>query len=82
MWKIHQKSFILFILNNWVIHIVTMDDILDMIIGDESPSNVSDKIKDLLYAKTSEKVEALRPEVSNGMFDGEDEVEDWTVINN
>jgi len=59
-----------------------MDDILDMIIGDESPSNVSDKIKDLLYAKTSEKVEALRPEVSNSMFDGEDEVEDWTVINN
>lgn len=59
-----------------------MDDILDMIIGDESPSNVSDKIKDLLYAKTSEKVEALRPEVSNGMFDSEDEVEDWTVINN
>lgn len=53
-----------------------MDDILDMIIGDESPSNVSDKIKDLLYAKTSEKVEALRPEVSNGMFDSEDEVED------
>lgn len=59
-----------------------MDDILDMIIGDESPSNVSDKIKDLLYAKTSEKVEALRPEVSNSMFDSEDEVEDWTVINN
>ena len=53
-----------------------MDDILDMIIGDESPSNVSDKIKDLLYAKTSEKVEALRPEVSNSMFDIEDEVED------
>ena len=59
-----------------------MDDILDMIISDESPTNVSDKIKDLLYAKTSEKVEALRPEVSNSMFDGEDEVEDWTVINN
>lgn len=59
-----------------------MDDILDMIISDESPSSVSDKIKDMLYAKTSEKVEALRPEVSNGMFDGEDAVEDWTVINN
>ena len=59
-----------------------MDDILDMIISDESPTNVSDKIKDLLYAKTSEKVEELRPEVSNSMFDGEDEVEDWTVINN
>jgi len=59
-----------------------MDDILDMIIGDESPSNVSDKIKDMLYAKTSEKVEALRPEVSNSMFDGDGEVEDWTRINN
>ena len=53
-----------------------MDDILDMIISDESPSSVSDKIKDMLYAKTSEKVEALRPEVSNSMFDGEGEVED------
>jgi len=53
-----------------------MDDILDMIIGDESPANVSDKIKDMLYAKTSERVEALRPEVSNNMFDGYDEVED------
>ena len=59
-----------------------MDDILDMIISDESPSSVSVKIKDLLYAKTSEKVEALRPEVSNDMFDSEDGVEDWTVINN
>jgi hypothetical protein len=53
-----------------------MDDILDMIIGDESPANVSDKIKDMLYAKTSEKVEALRPEVSNSMFDDAGEVED------
>jgi len=53
-----------------------MDDILDMVISDASPSEVSDKIKDLLYAKTSEKVEAMRPEVSNSMFDSEDEVED------
>tara|TARA_B100000676_G_C18046323_1_gene828220 strand:+ start:1876 stop:2106 length:231 start_codon:yes stop_codon:yes gene_type:complete len=71
-----KKSFILFILNNSVIHITTMDDILDMVISDASPSEVSDKIKDLLYAKTAERVEALRPEVSNGMFDGEGEVED------
>tara|TARA_A100001035_G_C27673739_1_gene449636 strand:- start:517 stop:690 length:174 start_codon:yes stop_codon:yes gene_type:complete len=50
-----------------------MDDLLDMIISDESPSNVSDKIKDLLYAKSAEKVETLRPEVSNSMFDSEEE---------
>ena len=32
-----------------------MDDLLDMIATDESPSSISDKIKDLLYAKSAEK---------------------------
>lgn len=49
-----------------------MDDLLDMIIGDESPSNVSDKIKDLLYAKSSERIEAMRPDVNNSLFDEEE----------
>ena len=59
-----------------------MDDILDMIISDESPSSVSDKIKDHLYAKTAERVEALRPDAANAMFDAEVDGEDWTIINN
>ena len=46
-----------------------MDELLDMIVSDESPSQVSDKIKDLLFAKSAEKIEALRPSVSAGMFD-------------
>jgi hypothetical protein len=30
-----------------------MDDLLDMIIADESPSQISDALKDVLYAKSS-----------------------------
>jgi hypothetical protein len=45
-----------------------MDDLMDMIIADESPSQISDKIKDLLFAKASEKIEGLRPAVGNALF--------------
>jgi hypothetical protein len=49
-----------------------MDDLMDMIIGDETPANISDKIKDVLYAKASERVDGFRPSVSNTVFsDGE-----------
>jgi len=52
-----------------------MDDLLDMMIADESPSQISDTIKDLLYAKAGERVDAFRPVISNGMFAGEDPIE-------
>jgi hypothetical protein len=45
-----------------------MDDLLDMIASDESPSQISDKIKDLLFAKAAEKVDNFRPLVANSMF--------------
>lgn len=49
-----------------------MDDLMDMIIGDETPANISDKIKDVLYAKASERVDALRSPVAGTVFgDGE-----------
>lgn len=41
-----------------------MEDLLDMIVSDESPSQISDKIKDILFSKSAEKIDALRPEVS------------------
>ena len=34
---------------------------MDMIMTDESPAQISDKIKDVLFAKSAEKVDALRP---------------------
>ena len=52
-----------------------MDDLMDMIIGDETPANISDKIKDVLYAKASERVDALRSPVADTVFGGDDELE-------
>ena len=34
-----------------------MDELMDMIVNDESPSQISDKLKDMLYAKSAEKIE-------------------------
>jgi len=52
-----------------------MDDLLDMIIADESPSQISDAIKDVLYAKSAERVDAFRPLVADSTFSGEDQTE-------
>jgi len=50
-----------------------MDDLIDLMIDNESPSDISDRIKDMLYAKSAEKVEGERPNISAGLFG--DEVE-------
>jgi hypothetical protein len=49
-----------------------MDDLMDMILSNESPSNVSDKIKEILFMKSAEKINAVRPEISANLF-GENE---------
>ena len=56
-----------------------MEELLDMISSDESPAQISDKIKDILFAKSAERIDAYRPEVSSQLFGNEDievEVED------
>jgi len=50
---------------------------MDMIVTDESPSQISDKIKDLIFAKASERVDAFKPEVANSFFGGNDSEEDY-----
>jgi hypothetical protein len=50
-----------------------MEDLLDMIVSDEAPHAISDKIKELIYAKSAEKIEAIRPNVSNALFNSEEE---------
>ena len=55
-----------------------MPDIVDLIAQDSKAADISSEIKDSLYAKAAEKIEALRGGVSNAMFDEpqvEDEVE-------
>lgn len=49
-----------------------MDELMDLIAADESPSQISDMIKSILFAKAADKIDAARPEVSNGLF-GSDE---------
>ena len=52
-------------------------ELMDMITKDESPSQISDRIKDMLFAKSAERNDAYKPEVANSLFgDQEDEVED------
>ena len=52
---------------------------MDMLVSpDESSSQISDKIKDILFAKSAENIEAIRPNVASTIFDGpevEDEIE-------
>ena len=59
-----------------------MDDLMDAIVANDSPSKVSDAIKDLLYAKTADKVDNLKPEIANSLFgDQVPEVEDEVEAN-
>lgn len=53
-----------------------MNDVIDLIATDSSASEISDKIKDLLFTKAAERVDALRPHVANSLFDGESEGEE------
>ena len=46
---------------------------MDMIMTDESPSSVSDKIKEILFAKSAEKIDTLRPVVAASLFGAEDQ---------
>ena len=50
---------------------------MDMMVADDSASQVSDKMKDILFAKSAERVDAYRKDVANSLFgDQEPEVED------
>ena len=49
-----------------------MEDIIDLIATDASASEVSDKIKDLLYQKSAERLELARPLVASSVFGDEE----------
>ena len=67
-----------------------MEDLVDLIATDASASDISDKIKERLYAKASEYVDATRPIVGAELFgdevpeapeaESELEVEDETTV--
>lgn len=45
-----------------------MEDLINSIISDESPSTISDHIKDILSIKAMERIDEYRPEVAMSMF--------------
>ena len=48
---------------------------MDMMATAESPSQISDKIKDILFTKSAERVDAFKTDVANGVF-GDVDLED------
>jgi len=54
---------------------------MDMMVADASASDVTDKIKEILYTKSAEKVNAVRPSVGAGLF-GEEEPAAETEVTN
>ena len=59
-----------------------MEDVIDLIATDASPAEVSDKMKEVLYAKAAERIDIARPYVANAMFGQEFEypTEDETEV--
>ena len=59
-----------------------MEDVIDLIATGGSQSEVSDKMKELLYAKAAERIDIARPYVANAMFGQEFEypTEDETEV--
>lgn len=46
-----------------------MEEIIDLIAVESSPTDITSKIKEVLFSKASERIDSLRPEVSKLMFD-------------
>ena len=56
---------------------------MDAMATDESPSQISDKIKEILFNKSAERIDAFKTDVANGVFgdvDLEDEELDDEVV--
>ena len=47
-------------------------ELMDMIIADESPATISDRIKDMLFAKSADRVDNFRPDVAANTFGDEE----------
>lgn len=50
---------------------------MNLIATNQSPSDISDKIKEILYTKSAEKINEVVPQVSASMFGQEVDEEDY-----
>lgn len=44
------------------------EDLLDILMTDNSAERTSDKIKEILYTKSAEKINSYRPAIAQAMF--------------
>ena len=58
-----------------------MDELMDAMATDESPSSISDKIKEILFNKSAERIDAFKTDVANGVF-GDVDLEDEDLEDN
>ena len=45
-----------------------MEEIVNLIAADEAASEISDKIKDVLYTKAAERIDSIKPDIASSMF--------------
>lgn len=57
-----------------------MDELMDLLVKDDAnASQISDKIKDILFAKSAQEIETIRPNVAASVFDDPTAIEDDVV---
>ena len=44
------------------------DELMDMMVADGSAAQVSDKMKDILFAKSAQRIDSLRPHAAASLF--------------
>tara|TARA_R100000231_G_scaffold83163_1_gene63449 strand:+ start:471 stop:680 length:210 start_codon:yes stop_codon:yes gene_type:complete len=54
--------------------------LIDMVLDDAPAHEISDGIKDILYAKSAQRVETERPEAVADLFNDEPEVEEEPTV--
>ena len=47
----------------------SLEKLMDLLATDGSASDVSDEIKNILFSRSAEKIDTMRPQVSSTMFD-------------
>ena len=61
-----------------------MDELMNLMIAEESPSEISDSIKTQLMQKAAARIDALKPAVTNAMLgyevESEEDVEPEAVV--
>ena len=50
-----------------------MEEIINLIATDGSPSGINAKMKEILLSKSANRIDALKPEIGNMMFNPETE---------